>query len=140
MQKRAARSVTGNYTYESLKIEENVLLYKGLQGAASIPTNDLVPPNRRTRDHHFLAFQTPSAGTRIYKSSFFPQTISDLHSLTDSLISLLSVQKIHLLSLLLLYSVRLGTRPFPSQVLPNDCLWMYHLLAILILIRHSSHI
>ena len=43
------------------------MLYKGLKGAASIHTNDLVPPIRRT--------------------SFFPQTIRDWNSLTDSLIS-----------------------------------------------------
>ena len=63
------------------------MLYKDLPGAASIPTNDLVPPIRRTRNHHSLAFQTPLAGTDIYKSSFFPQTIRDWNSLTDSFIS-----------------------------------------------------
>ena len=63
------------------------MFYKGLKGAASIPTNDLVPPIRHTRNHHFLAFQTPLAGTDIYKSSFFPQTIRDWNSLKDSLIS-----------------------------------------------------
>ena len=35
------------------------MLYKGLMGAASIPTNDLVPPIRHVRNHHSLAFQTP---------------------------------------------------------------------------------
>ena len=35
------------------------MLYKGLKGAASIPTNDLVPPIRHVRNHHSLAFQTP---------------------------------------------------------------------------------
>ena len=63
------------------------MLYKGLKGAASIPTNDLVPPIRHTRNHHSLAFQTPLAGPDIYKSNFFPQTIRDWNSLTDSLIS-----------------------------------------------------
>ena len=33
------------------------------------------------------AFQTPSAGTDIYKSSFFFQTIRDWNSQTNSLIS-----------------------------------------------------
>ena len=65
------------------------MLYKGLKGAASISTNDLVPPIRHIRNHHSLAFQTPLAGTDISKSSFFPQTIRDLNSLTDSLISAL---------------------------------------------------
>ena len=63
------------------------MLYKGLKGAASIPTDDLVPLIRHTRNHHSLEFQTPFAGTDIYKSSFFPQTIRDWNSLTDSLIS-----------------------------------------------------
>ena len=65
----------------------DVMLYKGLKGAASIPTNDLVSPIRRTRNHHSLAFQIPMAGTDIYKSSFFPQTIRDWNLVTDSLIT-----------------------------------------------------
>ena len=100
--------MTGNYTYEtgsmigtleqlkweSLKqrrkdsrLTRLIMLYKGLKGAASIPMDDLVPPNRRTRNHHSLAFQTPLAGTDIYKSSFSPQTIRDWNSFTVSLIS-----------------------------------------------------
>ena len=63
------------------------MLYKRLKGAASIPTNDLAPPNRCTRNHYSMAFQTLLVGTDIYKSSFFPQTIRDWNSLTDSLIS-----------------------------------------------------
>ena len=62
--------------WESLKKKRKysrlIMLYKGLKGADSIPTNDFVPPNRRARNHHSLAFQTPLAGTDIYKSSFFP--------------------------------------------------------------------
>ena len=106
VQKRAARFVTGNYVdyetgsmtgilknlkWESLKKRRKdsrlIMLYKGLKGAASIPTNDLVPPIRRTRNHHSLAFQIPMAGTDIYKSSFFPQTIRDWNLVTDSLIT-----------------------------------------------------
>ena len=105
VQKNAARFVTGNYLYEtgsmtgileqlkweSLKKRRKdsrlIMLYKGLKGAASIPTNDLVPPIRHTRNHHFLAFQIPMAGTDVYKSSFFPQTTRDWNSLTDSRIS-----------------------------------------------------
>ena len=59
------------------------MLYKGLKGAASIPTNDLVPPIRHVRNHHSLAFQTPFANTDIYKCSFFPQTIRYWNSLTE---------------------------------------------------------
>ena len=106
VQKRAARIVTGNYVdyetgsmtgilkqlkWESLKNWRKdtrlIMLYKGLKGAASIPTNDLVPPIRRTRNHHSMAFQIPMARTDIYKSSFFPQTIRDWNLLTNSLIS-----------------------------------------------------
>ena len=89
-QKRAARFVTGYYSYETgsmtgileqLKWEplkkrrkdsRLAMLSKGLKGAASIPTDDIVPPNRRTRNHYSLAFQTPLTGTDICKSSFFP--------------------------------------------------------------------
>ena len=80
----------------------DLMLYKGLKGAASLPTNDLVPPIRHTRIHHSLAFQTPLAGTDINKSIFFPQTIRDWNSLTDSLISASECERIRLLSLLLL--------------------------------------
>ena len=73
VQKRAARFVTGNYVdyetgsmtgilkqlkWESLKKRRKdsrlIMLYKGLKGAASLPTNDLVAPIRRTRYHHSL--------------------------------------------------------------------------------------
>ena len=91
VQKKAARFVTGNYVYETgsmtgileqlkweslkkrMKDSRLIMLYKGLKGAASIPTNDIVPPIRRTRKHHSLAFQIPMAGTDIYKSSFSPR-------------------------------------------------------------------
>ena len=77
MQKRAARFVTGNYNYESgsmtgilgqLKWEslkkrrkDNrvILLYKGLKGKASVPTDDLIPKTRRCRNQNSMAFQTP---------------------------------------------------------------------------------
>ena len=105
VQKRAARFVTGNYNYEtgsmtgilgqlkweSLKKRRKdnrlILLYKGLKGRASVPTDDLIPKTRRCRNQHSLAFQTPIANTDVYKGSFFPQTIRDWNSLPDSLIS-----------------------------------------------------
>ena len=64
-----------------------ILLYKGLKGRAKIPTDDLVPKNRRCRNQHSLAFQIPSASTNAYLHSFFPQTIRDWNELPDSLIS-----------------------------------------------------
>ena len=100
VQNRTARFVTSNYCFEtgsmtgiletlkweSLKKRRDsrlILLYKGLKGAASIPTDDLIPPIRRSRNHHSLTFQTPTARTDIYKGSFFPQTIRDLNARFD---------------------------------------------------------
>ena len=105
VEKRAARFVTGNYNYEtgsmtgilgqlkweSLKKRRKdnrlILLYKGLKGKASVPTDDLIPKTRRCRNQHSMAFQTPIANTDVYKGSFFPQTIRDWNALPDSLIS-----------------------------------------------------
>ena len=71
VQKRAARFVTGNYNYEtgsmtgilgqlkweSLKKRRKdnrlILLYTGLKGKASVPTDDLIPKTRRRRNQHF---------------------------------------------------------------------------------------
>ena len=107
MQKHAARFVTGKYSYEtgsmtcilgqlkreSLKKKRKdirlLLLYKGLKGKASVPTDDLIPKIRRCRNQHAysIAFQTPIANTDVYKGSFFHQTIRDWNALPDSLIS-----------------------------------------------------
>ena len=37
--------------------------------------------------HHLMAHQTPTAGTDIYKSSYFPQTIGDWNAPLESVIS-----------------------------------------------------
>ena len=100
VQNRAARFLTGNYVFETgsmtgilgqLKWESLknrlILLYKDLKGKARIPTDDLIPKNRRCRNQHSLAFQIPSASKEAYKSSFFPQTIRDWNDLPDFLIS-----------------------------------------------------
>ena len=105
VQKRAARFVTRNYSYETgsmtdileqLKWEtlqkrrkdnRPILLYKGLKGKARIPTDDLIPKNRRCRNQHSLIFQIHTASKEVYKKSFFPQTIRDWNVLPDSLIS-----------------------------------------------------
>ena len=60
---------------------------KGLKGKARIPTDDLVPKNRRCRNQHSLVFQIPSASIDAYKKSFFPQSIRDWNVLPDFLIS-----------------------------------------------------
>ena len=102
-QNRAARFVTGNYNFEtgsktgilehlkweSLKIKKQrrdgrlILLYKGLKGKASIPTDDLIPLVRHGRNDHYMAYQVPIANT----DSFSPQSIRDWNALPDSLIS-----------------------------------------------------
>ena len=105
VQKRAARFVTGNYIYETgsmtgilghlkwespkKKRKDNrlILLYKGLKGKASIPTDDLIPRTRRGRNQYSMAFQIPIANTDAYKGSFFLQTIRDWNALPNSLIS-----------------------------------------------------
>ena len=48
------------------------MLYTGLKRASSIHTlsNDRISPNRRARNHHSPAFQTPLAGTDICKAFF----------------------------------------------------------------------
>ena len=76
VQKRASRFVSGNHNYETgsmtgilgqLKWEplkkrrkDNrlILLYKGLKGKASVPTDDLIPKTRHCRNQHSMAFQT----------------------------------------------------------------------------------
>ena len=105
VQKRAARFVTDNYSYEtgsmtgilgqlkweSLKKRRKdnrlILLYKGLKNKASVPTADLIPKTRRARNQHCMAFQTPIANTDVCKGSFFPQAIRDWNALPDYLIS-----------------------------------------------------
>ena len=70
-----------------MKDSRLILLYKGLRGKARIPTDDLIPKNRRCRNQHSFAFQIPSASKEVYKSSFFTQTIRDWTDLPDSLVS-----------------------------------------------------
>ena len=88
VQKRTARFVTGNYEtgsmtgilgqlkWESLKerrkVNRLILLYKGLKGKASVPTDDLIPKTRRCRNQHSMACQIPIAYTDVYKGSFLP--------------------------------------------------------------------
>ena len=74
----AANFVTRKYVYknrqlkwESLKKRRNdnrlILLYEGLKGKARIPTDDLIPKNRRCKNQHPIAFQIPSASKDTYK-------------------------------------------------------------------------
>ena len=89
--------ILGQLKWESLKKRRKdnrlILLYKGLKGKASVPTDDLIPKTRHARNQHSMAFQTPVANTDVYKGtcSFIPQTIRDWNAHPppppDSLIS-----------------------------------------------------
>ena len=95
--------MTGNYNFETgsmTSILEQLgweslykrrkgskLIFKGLKGRASIPCDDLQPPNRRSRNQHPMAFQVPYARTDIYKYSFFLDTIRDWNALPAAIIS-----------------------------------------------------
>ena len=63
--------ILGQLKWESLKKSRKdnrlILLYKGLKGKARIPTDDLIPKTRRSRNQHSLAFQIPSASKDVYK-------------------------------------------------------------------------
>ena len=79
VQNRAARFVMSNYCFETgsmTGILKNlrwmsfkkrtrdsglILLYKGLKRAASILTDDLIPPIMSYRKRHSMAFQIPTA-------------------------------------------------------------------------------
>ena len=83
--------ILGQLQWETFKKRRKdnrlILLYKGLKGKASVPTDDLIPKTRSCRNQHSMAFLTPIAYTDVYKGSFFPQTIRDWNALRDSLIS-----------------------------------------------------
>ena len=77
--------------WESLKKRRKdsrpILLYKGMKGKATIPTDDFIPKTRRCRNQHSMAFRLPSASVEAYKCGLFPQTIRDWNVLLVSLIS-----------------------------------------------------
>ena len=105
--------ILGQLKWESLKKRRKdnrlILLYKGLKGKASVPTDDLIPKTRRCRNQHSMAFQTPIANTDVYKGSFFPQTIRDWNAPPPPAPILwshpLKMQRIVLLSSLLWWEV-----------------------------------
>ena len=137
VQKRAARFVTRNYSYETgsmtgileeLKWEtlqkrrkDNwlILMYKGLKGKARIPRDDLIPKNRRCRNQHSLkSFRFPLlVRIPIRKASFRKQSGTGMPSLIHSspLPNCPTIAYLNSLPLL-----ELGThlpRPSPGEVL-----------------------
>ena len=83
--------ILGQLKWESLKKRRKdnilILLYNGLKGKASVPTDDLIPKTRRCRNQHSMAFQTPIANTDFIKVVSSHQAIRYWNALPDSLIS-----------------------------------------------------
>ena len=116
---RAARFVTGNYNFEtgsmtgileplkweSLKKQRRdsrlILLHKGLNGKASIPTDDLIPLVKRRRNDHSMTYmyQVPIANTDIYQCK--SQTIRAWNHFQSLLSPLLNMPRMVLLTSLL---------------------------------------
>ena len=97
--------------WESLKKRRKdnrlILLYKGLKGKASVPTDDLIPKTRCCRNQYSMAFQTPIANTMFIKVASSPR-LSGIKMPSPILWShLLQMQRIVLLSSFLLWE--LGT-------------------------------
>ena len=96
----------------------NYSLGMEMKGKARIPTDDLIPKNRRCRNQHSMVFQIPSASKDSYKKSFFTQTIrTGMPSLinTSTLLNCRTIAYTNSLPLL-----ELGTnlpRPSPGEVL-----------------------
>ena len=90
MKKGSMTDILKKLKWESLqkrrKDNRIILLYKGLKGRAKIPTDDLIPKNRRCRNQHSLAFQIPLASTNAYLHLFFPPYYY-WNEIPDSLIS-----------------------------------------------------
>ena len=81
--------ILGQFRLESLKKRRKdnilILLYKGLNGKARIPTDILIP--RGCRNQRSMAFQAPSDYTNTFKIASFPRTTRDWNELPDSMIS-----------------------------------------------------
>ena len=52
-----------------------ILLYQGLKGKASLPTDDLIPLVKRCRNYRSMACHVLIANTDIYKCSCFPRPL-----------------------------------------------------------------
>ena len=107
------------FTFQTFRKDNRLILYKGLKGKARIPTDDLIPKNRRCRNQHSLVFQIPSARIRtpIRKASFPKQSGTGMPSLIHSSALPNCRMIVYQNSLLLL---ELGTnlpRPSPGEVL-----------------------
>ena len=64
-----------------------ILLYKGLKGAASILTDDLIRPIKRSRNQYSLTFQTSLQELIFTRAHSSLKTSRDWNTLPDSIIS-----------------------------------------------------
>ena len=105
VQKRSARFITSDYSYEpgsmtriyeELKLpplaerrknNRLILLFKGLNNRASIPIEILSRPTRYTKNMHQEHLNRIYARTDILKYSFLPKTITDWNSLPPDIFS-----------------------------------------------------
>ena len=104
VQRRAARYVFNNYSYESsvtpmlnqlgwrslLQRRADIrlaFLYKSINGLVAVDlSNQLVPHTRFSRHHHSLSFFIPSETTLYLQQSFVPRTIVQWNALPASLV------------------------------------------------------
>ena len=104
VQKRAARFVLNNYSYEEGSMSEMmealqwkplkerrrenrlILFYKGLNGQTKIPTTDVLQNNRKNRNRHNQQFYIPYARTDTLKYSFIPNTVRDWNTLDPTIL------------------------------------------------------
>ena len=63
-------NINGGSLQKRRKDNRLILLYKGLKGKARIPTDDLIPKNRRRRNQHSLVLQIPTASIDACKKKF----------------------------------------------------------------------
>ena len=105
VKKSAARFITSNYCkdpgsmtqilqdldLESLKERRRqsrlILFCKGINNEASLPTEMLVTPIRKTKNMHEQPFRQISTSCNAYKYSFIPNTIKDWNCVPSATIS-----------------------------------------------------
>ena len=105
VQKSAARFITSNYCHdpgsmtkimqdleleplkERRKQSRLILFCKGINNEATIPSDLLITPARKTKNMHDQPFRQISTNCDTYKFSFIPNTIKDWNSIPSATIS-----------------------------------------------------
>ena len=112
VQKRAARFITSNYheyhpgsmtaILEDIKLEplqqrrrknRLILLCKGLNHQATLPTDQLERPKYRTRDMHSEHFIQLQPNKEVYRHSFMTKTVKDWDELSPDVFSRMQVSE-----------------------------------------------